>query len=214
MELAMIRRWLASVVLVALPVAVVPVAVTSFGGQAGAALPTAVQQCEDGGWQTLTDASGQHFQNQGQCISYLIHHPVSLGSLTGSFSGTTTWSFFNGCTFVNQVFDATYPGGSAVGAAVLHIGGCIVFESVQQFSYSGTFSITTNVGTLAGDAAGPLNNFVVGPLPPDFELTLTVVSGTGAFAGTTGTMHASILWSTFVMGVPSTYPVTGSVTIP
>jgi hypothetical protein len=26
--------------------------------------------CKDGGWQNLTDNNGQHFKNQGDCVSY------------------------------------------------------------------------------------------------------------------------------------------------
>src|SRR6202011_4384365 len=97
----------------------------SMGAQAGAAHPTAVQQCKHGGWQTLTDASGQPFGNQGQCITYFIHNPISLADLTGSFSGTTSWTIgTGGCSFVQQVFDTTYPGTSAVGSVTLHLDGC------------------------------------------------------------------------------------------
>jgi hypothetical protein len=28
-------------------------------------------QCKDGGWQTLTDANGTPFKNQGDCVSYV-----------------------------------------------------------------------------------------------------------------------------------------------
>jgi hypothetical protein len=202
----MVRRLLTSVLLAAFPVVVIPIAITSMAAQAGAATPTAVQQCNDGGWQTLTDASGQTFANQGQCVSYFIHIPA-LADLAGSFSGTTSFtSATDGCAFVQQVFDATYPGSSAVGSVTLHLDGCIVIGS--PFTYAGTFAITTSAGTLSGNAAGPINN-VIPPQPVDFELTLTVVSGTGAFAGTTGTIHVSIQW---LGGNPA--PVTGLVTVP
>ncbi len=204
----MVRRLLASVFLATFPIVVIPIAVTSIGAQAGAAPPTAVQQCQDGGWQTLTDASGQPFKNQGQCISYFIHNPVSLADLTGSFSGTTTWTFSseNGC-FVNQVFDATYLGNSAAGSVTLHLDGCIFGA---PFTYTGTFTITTSVGSLAGNVAGTVSNPLLGPPPYDYDLTLTVVSGTGAFSGTMGTIHVSIQWP----GGGSPSPVTGSVTVP
>lgn len=65
---------------------------------AGAAPPTAIQQCMNDGWQTLTSASGQPFKNQGQCISYEIHDPVGLADVTSSsFSGTQTFAAANGC---------------------------------------------------------------------------------------------------------------------
>jgi hypothetical protein len=160
-------------------------------------------QCKQGGWQSLTDGQGQPFRNQGQCISYFIHNPVSLADLAGSFSGTTSFTFgTGGCAFVEQFFDATYPGSSAVGSVILHLDGCVTIGS--PFTYAGTFTITTSAGTLAGNAAGPINISIT---PADFELTLTVLSGTGAFATTTGTLHASIQW-------PSGTTVSGSVTVP
>ena len=205
----MVRRLLASVFLAAFPVVVVPIAVTSSDARAGAAPPTAVQQCKDGGWQTLTDESGQPFRNQGQCISYFIHNPISLADLAGSFSGTTSYVAGFGCSIVEQFFDATYPGSSAVGSVTLHLDGCVAFGFPS--TYTGAFTIATSVGTLAGNAAGPIYN-VPAYLPsdvPDFELTLSVLSGTGAFAGTTGTIHVSIQWPP-----PFGPPVTGSVTVP
>ena len=205
----MVRRLLASVFLAALPVVVIPIAVTSVGARAGAAPPTAVQQCKDGGWRTLTDASGQPFKNQGQCISYFIHNPVSLADLAGLFSGTQSFTQPGGCSVVDQVFDATYPGSPAVGSVTLHLDGCVTFGS--PFTYAGTFTVATSVGTLAGNTAGPIYNVpAISPFPPvDYELTLTVLSGTGAFSGTTGTIHVSIQWP-----VPFGPQVTGSVSVP
>jgi hypothetical protein len=205
----MVRRLLASVFLAAFPVVLIPIAVTSVGARAGAAPPTAVQQCKDGGWQTLTDASGQPFRNQGQCISYFIHNPVSLADLAGSFSGTTSYAGgTGGCSLVEQIFDATYPGSSAVGSVTLHLDGCVSVGS--PFIYAGTFTIATSVGTLAGNANGPIYNLPASPtIPVDFELTLSVLSGTGAFAATTGTIHVSVQWPP-----PFGSPVTGSVSVP
>ncbi len=199
------------------------VSIPTVAGAVGAAptgstnVPAGVGLCQRGGWRTLTNAQGQPFGNQGQCISYFIHNPVSLADLAGSFSGTTTWTFGSGndC-FVNQAFAASYLGNSAVGAVAFHVGGCVnpPLSSSTTWTFAGTFTIATNVGTLAGDTAGPFNGPDF-PTPPDyFELTLTIVSGTGAFAATTGTIHVSILWSSFPSNTPSTSPVAGSVTIP
>ncbi len=201
-------------IVVSLCVWMIPTAAGAVGAaQTGSThVPVSVGLCQHGGWQSLSNAQGQPFSNQGQCISYFIHYPVSLADLAGSFSGTTTWTFGNGCGFVNQVFDAAYPGSSAVGAVMLHVGGCVVFSG-NPLPYNGTFTIATNVGTLSGDVAGLIPN-VGAPAPADIELTLTVNSGTRVFAATTGTIQVSILWSIYVPGVPSTYPVTGSVTIP
>ena len=70
------------------------------------------------------------------------------------------------------------------------------------YDYGGTFTIATNVGTLAGNAGGLQNT------DEDFELVLSVQSGTGAFAMTTGTLSVS-------MQVPSGNPATvnGSVSV-
>ena len=93
---------------------------------------------------------------------------------------------------------------------MLHLDGCVILGSPPTLTYAGTFAITTSVGTLAGAAVGPINNLPVSPpVPVDFELTLTVLSGTGAFAATTGTIHVSVLW-------PPPYgpQVSGSVSVP
>jgi hypothetical protein len=197
------------VILVSLCISIPTAAGAVGAAQAGSAQKhLSADQCKNGGWQSLTDGQGQPFRNQGQCISYAIHNPVSLADLAGSFSGTTSFTFgTGGCPFVEMVFDATYPGSSAVGAVTLHLDGCIPFG--PPFTYTGTFTITTSVGTLAGSAAGTANN-LVGPPPFVFDLTLTVLSGTGAFAGTTGTINVSIQ----SLGGVNPAPVTGSVTVP
>ena len=170
-------------------------------------------------WDTTTVPSGSYvlvseaFNSAGSAfssgVSITVNNPASLVDLTGSFSGTTLLlGGSGGCSFEEQVFDATYPGSSAVGSVALHLDGCVNGTLLQRnFTYTGTFTITTSVGTLAGTAAGPI---VLVPTPDDFELTLSVLSGTGAFGGTTGMIHVSMLW-------PSPFgitPVTGSVTVP
>ena len=75
---------------------------------------------------------------------------------------------------------------------------------VEPTTYTGTFSITTSVGTLSGDVAGTILN-VLGPPPMEFELGLSVLSGTGAFADASGTLDVNILAGSSV---------TGTVTVP
>jgi hypothetical protein len=198
----MVRRLLASVFLAAFPVVVIPIAVTSMGVRAGAAPPTAVQQCKDGGWQTLTDASGQPFKNQGQCISYFIHNPVGLSDLAGSLTGTASLIGGppgGGCSFLEMTFDATYPGSSAVGTVTLQMGGCVsvAFPPAPIPFGPGGFAFTTNVGTLNGTAAGPITTAFApnGALfPASATLTLTTTSGTGQFTGMTGTLNVNLQW--------------------
>jgi hypothetical protein len=150
----------------------------------------------NGGWQTLTDATGQLFANQGLCIDFAIHHPVSLADLaTSSFTGTTSGPVPTaGCGFPLvegfQTFDGSYPGSGSVGTVNLHLAGCASFSNGE---YSGSFTITTSVGTLSGSASGPISGLPV-PSPILFELTLSVMTGTDSFAGTSGTLQVPILW--------------------
>ena len=156
-RVVMVRRLLASIFLTTFPVVVIPIALTSIGARAGAAPPTAVQQCKDGGWQTLTDASGQSFKNQGQCINYLIHNPVSLADLAGSFSGTTS---VGGGTVVCSYRAAlrrhvSWKPRRGIGDA--SPGRC--FNPLGfPFTYTGIFAIATSVGTLAGNANGAVSS--------------------------------------------------------
>jgi hypothetical protein len=50
-----------------------------------------IERCTNGGWQTLAGASGPAFTDEDECVTYAIHHPVSLAVVASSspFSGTT-----------------------------------------------------------------------------------------------------------------------------
>jgi DNA-binding beta-propeller fold protein YncE len=161
-------------------------------------------------WNTSTVPNGSYvlvseaFNSAGSAFSsgvdVTVTHPVNLTDLAGSFTGTQSPTFGgNGCEILNLVFDATYPGSSAVGSVTLQLSGC-----VEPTTYTGTFSITTSVGTLSGDVAGTILN-VLGPPPMEFELGLSVLSGTGAFADASGTLDVNILAGSSV---------TGTVTVP
>jgi hypothetical protein len=200
----MVRRVLTSVLLALVPALAVPIAIAP-AAPGGAAPPGSIQQCMNGGWQTLTDASGQPFTNQGLCIDFAIHHPVSLADLaTSSFSGTTSLDGVDGCGVIFQTFDGSYPASGSVGTVNLHISGCVFLA----FSYSGSFTITTSVGTLSGSASGPvsINLSNVPPGPYVYDLTLSVMNGTGSFAGTSGSLHV------LITAQPPSLAVSGSVT--
>jgi hypothetical protein len=172
--------------------------------------PTDKAQCKRGGWRTVVDDHGVPFRNQGQCVSFVEHstakhhNRVSLADLAGSFTGTQSFTFnTNGCAFVHQVFDASYPGTATVGTVTLHIEGCV---SSPITSYTGTFTISISVGTLSGTASGPLT---LNPSVYTYDLTLTATAGTDAFASATGTLHSLINWP-----APFGPSITGTVTVP
>jgi hypothetical protein len=54
--------------------------------------PGTKEDCKDGGWQQLVDASGQQFQNQGDCVSSVAsqHDENATGDTSGGSSGDPT----------------------------------------------------------------------------------------------------------------------------
>ena len=204
----MVRRVFAGLGLAVLSFVVVPILTSA---PAEAAPPVAIQQCTNGGWQTLTNAAGQPFTNQGRCIAFLIHHPVTLADLAGSFTGTTSDSFPGNCSVVEMTFGASYPGSASLGTVSFHLDGCLTFISVTPpvlYLYDGTGTFLTNAGSVSGTVSGTFTGSP--PAPADIELSLSVASGTGAFTTTTGSLHISMHWT----GSPSTVVTGGSVTVP
>jgi len=124
---------------------------------------------------------------------------VSVADVVSSspFSGTvSSQSGANGCSYDFLTFTSSYPGSAAVGTVNLNVAGC--FNSDAN-SFTGSFTITTGVGTLSGSTSGPvaITYTTTGGIPPvvtpvsdNFELTLSVTAGTGSFAGATGTLQA------------------------
>jgi hypothetical protein len=124
--------------------------------------------------------------------------PLSVADVASlsSFSGTvSSQSGANGCSYDFLTFTGSYPGSAAVGTVKLNVAGC--FDSDAN-SYSGSFTITTGVGTLSGSASGPVViTYSSSGIPPvetpvsdNFELRLSVTAGTGSFAAVTGTLQA------------------------
>ena len=116
---------------------------------------------------------------------------------SSSFSGAvSSQSGVNGCSYDFLTFTSSYPGSAAVGTVNLNVAGC--FDSDAN-SFTGSFTITTGVGTLSGSASGPvaITYTTTGGIPPvvtaasdNFELKLSVTAGTGSFAGATGALQA------------------------
>ncbi len=119
----------------------------------------------------------------------------SRGSLnravSGPYTGTQTFDFVTGgCTFVHQMFDATYAGDGGQGS--FHIDTCVTING-SSFDYAGTFVVTTPHGaTLTGTVTG----FTDAALPASsLDLTLTITHGTRRFEHATGTIALSGTWS-------------------
>ena len=208
MEGVMVRRVLAGAASAVVLFLAIPIAVSSAGAPAGAAPPPAIRACQNGGWQTQTDASGKPLKNHGQCISYAIHNPVSLSDLANSSITGTTSAIFPpdaGCggTLASQVFDSIYSGTAPLGAVQLHVAGCLdATLPPPNLHYAGTFTIATHVGTLSGTAAGPVNVDLT-TFDFTFHLTLSAMTGTGSFAAMTGNMQLVTVVDNFVAGPPA-----------
>ena len=133
-------------------------------------------------------------------ISVTVDNP-SLADLANS-SITVTGSAVvggDGCSFVYGTFHAVYPGSAAVGNVTLDVAGC-----ATPTTFTGSFTITTGVGTLSGSATGPIIEQEIGvDLVQIYQTTLSVNAATGSFAGTTG----SLLFAT------SSQPNVASVTV-
>jgi hypothetical protein len=207
----MVRRSFGVLALAVVPFISIP---TALASTAGAAPPVPVQDCLNGGWQTLTNASGQPFTSEGRCVAYALHHPVGLVDVVSSspFSGTTGIVLnANNCAPIDQGFAASYPGSTNVGSVNLVITGCVngigVANGMPVFVMGpATFTVSTGVGTLTGTASGPVIPFSGGL---DFQLTLTVTAGTGFFVGTTGSLQCHIEWA----GI-STTSFSGTISVP
>ncbi len=109
--------------------------------------------------------------------------PVTLSDLANpSITGTTSAGSANGCDFTEE-FDSSYPGSPNVGSVALHVLGCLNNNPDSSgYVVSGSFTVTTNVGTLSGSASGSASWYGASHTALVFQLTLPVQSGTGSFA--------------------------------
>ncbi len=188
------------VVLLALPVLAAPA-----GAQASATagVPTSIDDCRHSGWRTSTDPVGGSWSVRAACIKWVRAHPggaLGLADLAGTFTGTEA-VVGSGCDFVHRTFDASYATRGRVGTASLAIDGCT--DSTAS-TYTGTFTITTPVGSVSGTAAGAVSML---SRPPLFNLYLTPTSGTGAFTTTSGILGGFVRW----IGYPDGGAINGTV---
>jgi hypothetical protein len=110
--------------------------------------------------------------------------------VTGPFEGTTSFVFGGGCSFVFQVFDATFvPTQPPHRPGTLHVEGCVDLPGSQGI-LNGSFTIATQQGQLQGVASGTIQ--IIGPA--DLAFTLQVVSGTGRFARASGVIELTGVW--------------------
>ncbi len=103
----------------------------------------------------------------------------------------------DGCSFVHGALEAVYPGSAAVGEVTLNMAGC-----VTPSTFTGSFTMTTGVGTVSGSAIGPIIEEEIGvDLVQIYQVTLSVNAATGSFTGTTGNLVFSTSSQTNVASV-------------
>jgi hypothetical protein len=110
--------------------------------------------------------------------------------VSGPYTGRQSFDFTTpGCSFVQQVFNASYQTDQGRGA--FHIDTCVTIQG-SGFVYAGTFSLTTPHGaTLTGTVTGTTTAVPTSSL----HLTLTLHKGTREFKHVTGEIVLSGVWS-------------------
>jgi uncharacterized protein YjbI with pentapeptide repeats len=152
-------------------------------------------------WNTTKVPSGSYvlvseaFNSAGSAfssgVSITVTNPPGLADLANSSFTYTASGYRSGCGIVYLTFDAVYPGSAAVGNVTLHIAGCVS----DPYTYAGSFTITTGVGTLSGSAKGSIT-YIGDTLESSYGITLSVTTETGSFSGTTGSLGFSAPYQT------------------
>ena len=123
-------------------------------------------------------------------VTVTVANPGLADLADSSFTSTASGSR-SGCAIVHLTFDAVYPGSPAVGNVTLHIAGCVT----DPYTYAGSFTISTGVGTLSGSAMGSIT-YIGETLEMSYQINLSVATATGSFTGTTGTLSFSAPYET------------------
>ena len=105
--------------------------------------------------------------------------------VAGTFTGLGSFAIEPPCAFIHQVaaLDAEL---SSLGEAEIDLDFCLEFAP-SDFPATGTFTLTTDDGTLAGNLSGFAQASAPGPEFP-FHFDLAVGTATGTLQGTTGTL--------------------------
>ena len=118
-------------------------------------------------------------------VTVTVANPGLADLANSSFTSTSSGSR-SSCGIVYLTFDAVYPGSAAVGNVTLHIAGCVS----DPYTYAGSFTITTGVGTLSGSAMGSIT-YIGDTLEMNYQIGLSVTTATGSFSGATGNLGFS-----------------------
>src|SRR5437764_12486157 len=153
----MFRRLVIPLVVGATSLLVIPVGAAPVGAAQAAAPTSSSRACLHGGWHILSHPQGTAFLNQGQCVNWMLHHPVTLADLAVAFTGGTGSAVQSGGSCPHGfpafylTFDTTYPGNATVGTATLHYQGCARFRGGVPGPHGpGTFKMATALGSLSG----------------------------------------------------------------
>ena len=107
------------------------------------------------------------------------------GLLTGEASGTTNFDG-SGCPQIHHFFRGTFESATGRLEGTLDVDFCV--NLIDLFPASGTFSLVTRRGTLAGTATTAI-------LDPASVFTLVVASGTRSFSNVSGTIEVDLFGS-------------------
>ncbi len=130
--------------------------------------------------------------------------------VSGSFTATGTLSS-EGCPTFHQVVDG---GGdwTGLGQTALHLDFCTFYGGAEDWPVLGTFSLSSDAGTLTGDLGGSVKADTQTPDGFPFTFQLTVTGGTGDLAEATGTLA---LEGFFGFGAATAHgTVAGTLTVP
>jgi hypothetical protein len=124
--------------------------------------------------------------------------------VSGPFTGTTSWRFFgDGCSFVHQVFDATYDTGSGR-EGTFHLDVCVNNRGTSTFPVTGTFVLTARNGAaLTGTVTGTITSVSVEVCFANLDFALTTTDGTRNLRRASGTVNLDGTWNCQNPGVIS-----------